>query len=90
MFRNLNQLLLLKESTSFRDFRRLVSMVDRCFLRCSSGSHPDILLPDCVRVVVGRGPNTRIKDKRCSREQLALTARYDGFSVDVEQVGMRE
>jgi len=39
----------------------------KCFLRCVEGTHPDILLADGEETHVGRGPETKIKDKRCSR-----------------------
>ena len=59
----------------------------KCFLRCSRGLHPDILLAHHTRTVIGRGPDTKIKDKRCSREQIALRADYKKHVVELTQLG---
>ncbi len=64
-----------------------MSAARRCFLRCLDSSHPDILLPDGQNVIVGRGPDTKIKDKRCSRQQLAARADYAQFIVQVKLTG---
>ena len=60
----------------------------KCFLRCCRGLHPDILLSDLTQISVGRGPDTKIKDKRCSREQMALTANYQKYQVKLTQLGL--
>lgn len=62
-------------------------MSQDCFLRPASSRHPDITLPDNTPVDLGRGPLTKVKDSRCSRNQLKLTADYSQFRVKVEQVG---
>jgi len=54
-------------------------------LRCLEGRHPDLALAFGERVLVGRGPATRVKDKRLSRHHLALTAQ--DHKVDVTNVG---
>ncbi len=63
------------------------SPAKNCFLRCCSNTHPDILLPDGESVVLGRGPTTKIKDKRCSREQLSIIANFKTYNVTVTQLG---
>ena len=65
----------------------MMSISQKCFLRCLSQSHPDILLPDNIRLVLGRGPLTNIRDSRCSREQIALVPDYQTQTVKVEHCG---
>eukprot|EP00095_Tigriopus_kingsejongensis_P001907 maker-scaffold726_size105808-snap-gene-0.22 protein:Tk01907 transcript:maker-scaffold726_size105808-snap-gene-0.22-mRNA-1 annotation:"bifunctional polynucleotide phosphatase kinase" len=62
-------------------------MASKCFIRCLQKRHPDILLPNNQKIVLGRGPTTKIKEKRCSREQVQLMAKYQDFSIQVEQLG---
>lgn len=61
---------------------------EKCFLRCCKGLHPDILLAHQVKITVGRGPNTKIKDKRCSRDQISLVADYKKLEVRLTQLGL--
>lgn len=60
----------------------------RCFLRCKVSSHPDIPLPHGEEVVVGRGKVTKIKDSRCSREQVRLVSDCTSYTVNITQVGI--
>jgi hypothetical protein len=41
-------------------------------LRSARAAHPDIALSDGAVLTLGRGPLTRIKDRRVSRRHLAL------------------
>ena len=56
------------------------------FLRNLRGG-PDILLRDGEKVIVGRGPLTRIKNSRLSRHQLKFTADYQARIASVTRVG---
>ncbi|TRY61561.1 hypothetical protein TCAL_05698, partial [Tigriopus californicus] len=62
-------------------------MANKCFVRCCSKRHPDILLPNNESLMLGRGPQTKIKEKRCSREQVQLWANYSKFIVQLKQIG---
>ncbi|XP_059178049.1 bifunctional polynucleotide phosphatase/kinase-like [Physella acuta] len=58
-----------------------------CQLICLQKTHPSISLPDRVAVIVGRSPDTKITDPRCSRNQVELTADWKNRKVKVKQLG---
>lgn len=58
-----------------------------CFLRSVDGLHPDIPLNNLNKVEIGRGPKTKIKDPRCSRSQVVLTANLADSTVNCRQMG---
>ncbi|KAM9112958.1 bifunctional polynucleotide phosphatase/kinase [Pangshura tecta] len=60
----------------------------QCSLVSGDGRHEPVALPDGVPVVLGRGPRTRVVDKRCSRTQVELLADYKHRAVRVTQRGV--
>ena len=61
--------------------------VIRCEIIDPLDRHPPILLPDSTPVLLGRGRETRVTDKRCSRAQLELTAAYTSEEVTIQHMG---
>ncbi|XP_005990983.1 bifunctional polynucleotide phosphatase/kinase [Latimeria chalumnae] len=58
-----------------------------CFLISVDKQHDPIPLLDDTPVILGRGPETRITDKKCSRHQVQLVADYKNRIVTVTQFG---
>ncbi|XP_013389083.1 bifunctional polynucleotide phosphatase/kinase [Lingula anatina] len=68
-------------------YRYSTAMASKCYLVCKQSSHEPVPLPDKVPVSIGRGPVMKIKDTKCSRNQLELTADHSKSVVKVKQIG---
>ncbi|XP_069681429.1 uncharacterized protein F21D5.5 isoform X3 [Periplaneta americana] len=55
------------------------STARRCILRCINNSHDPIILLHNEEVFIGRGPNTKITDKKCSRNQGGIYLNKPNF-----------
>ncbi|XP_028319238.1 aprataxin [Gouania willdenowi] len=59
-----------------------------CWFVREDGAHKPIQLHHLQTLVLGRGPQTTIKDKKCSREQVELKADCNKGYVKVKQLGL--
>lgn len=63
------------------------SGIKQCILRSRNYKYRDIILPDKTPVVVGRGPQTKIRERKCSKSQIQIIADYKTQTAKVVQFG---
>ncbi|XP_056398657.1 bifunctional polynucleotide phosphatase/kinase [Hyla sarda] len=59
----------------------------KCYIKSTDGKHSPIELPDGVGVILGRGPETCITDRKCSKQQAEFVANVGKKVVRVTQLG---
>nr|XP_032833375.1 bifunctional polynucleotide phosphatase/kinase [Petromyzon marinus] len=59
-----------------------------CLFVSKEGRHPPVSLPDGKSILLGRGPNTKITDRKCARQQVELIADYGSKTVLVKRLGV--
>ncbi|KAM8927483.1 bifunctional polynucleotide phosphatase/kinase [Pelodytes ibericus] len=59
----------------------------KCYLESVEGKHAPIALPDGEGISLGRGPETCITHRKCSRNQVELVANYERRVVRITQIG---
>lgn len=60
---------LLLDPLHYQKFMASNSSVKQCILRSRNYKFRDIALPDKNPVIIGRGPQTKIRDRKCSKAQ---------------------
>ncbi|XP_022235759.1 aprataxin-like [Limulus polyphemus] len=58
-----------------------------CVLKSFSEGVLDVTLQDGKPVIVGRGPVTKVKEKRCSKKQVQVQANYSQATVTLTHLG---
>ncbi|GFT86226.1 hypothetical protein NPIL_88431 [Nephila pilipes] len=59
----------------------------QCLLRSRNYKYRDVVLPNQVPVIVGRGPQTKIRDRKCSKNQVQIIADYEKKKAVIQQLG---
>ncbi|GFY60120.1 hypothetical protein TNIN_354521 [Trichonephila inaurata madagascariensis] len=61
--------------------------IKQCLLRSRNYKFHDVVLPDQIPVIVGRGPQTKIRDRKCSKNQVQIVANYETRKAVIQQMG---
>lgn len=61
--------------------------INQCLLRSRNYKYRDVQLPHQVPVIVGRGPQTKIRERKCSKQQVEIVADYNLKKAVIKQLG---
>ncbi|XP_054720031.1 uncharacterized protein F21D5.5-like [Uloborus diversus] len=62
-------------------------VIRSCILRSRNYKYRDVFLPDKTPTIVGRGLQTKIRERRCSKAQIQITADYSEQKASILQLG---